>query len=793
MKNKQFYLILVAVIITIITAYNTLETKTSIIENNLIKVVFNTDEGHYDIIDKAKDKRIVEKAYVEVNHFISTTYTTHKTTLKALKDELGEGQKLTVTSSRKDYPDLILEISLYNNKSYVVLNTGVVNHSDQKIRINKMSPLQKGVAYNKTKFESYFAIDGYSGGSLGWEWPGHGHTTAVHTQSLSCENNLMLTFGETIEEKNTLVMGGLTYKEFAKKAEAIKYVDHISLSLWCQDGVGKVVDTHSTYIPNEKFYLDFNLKNPFEALEKYANTVKVAQQVKLNHYTFPTLCLWYTHTNNTNDGVKQLDTAVEKGLLNYASMGIRIVPDNYKENNINGWFDDEHWQKYGFYTAPYETSEKFAKAIIDRGGIPFQYFQSTKTSTDYSEKYPEQCLFNDGSKKTGNLGPDWNIIGNGNYDLTDKDFEKHIKSSYAHLKKAGFQGLMVDYPHLSWHEDGGFDDEYTTTAGFHRKYFELAYNGLGKENSYVHERMRDSDVTLGVVSSKRTEGDTWSITPSMIKHTALRWYKNRVLVNWDMDAKDYTKVKTKNRDGIRTMFTMTYVASGRLLLGHSLYEMPDSVVYDLSRTLPYQSIPQTARPLDAFDLQKFCPQVYDYKVDKDWHQLTFFNDNPRRPTTISVDFLQNASFSGLDLEEEKQYYIYDFWNDQYIGKQKGDSELKQVLRPGESRMMSIHAEEDHPQFISTNRHIMQGMLDVKACAWNANENSLSGISAVVANDPYELVIAKNSHKGLAIEVSEGTAKWVDINKEIAKVVINSPSNAEIKWKVKFHENPRNMK
>ncbi|WP_156152499.1 hypothetical protein [Flammeovirga sp. OC4] len=147
----------------------------------------------------------------------------------------------------------------------------------------------------------------------------------------------------------------------------------------------------------------------------------------------------------------------------------------------------------------------------------------------------------------------------------------------------------------------------------------------------------------------------------------------------------------------------------------------------------------------------------------------------------------------IDLIANKEYHIYDFWNDKYIGKQKGNSQLTQVLRPGESRMMSIHTVQNHPQFISTNRHVMQGMLDLKDCVWNEKETSLSGTSAVIGNDRYEVVIAKNDYSVLSIEASSGQAKWVDIDKDIAKVVIQSTTNSEIKWKVKFHENINNMR
>jgi len=53
------------------------------------------------------------------------------------------------------------------------------------------------------------------------------------------------------------------------------------------------------------------------------------------------------------------------------------------------------------------------------------------------------------------------------------------------------------------------EDAYATTAMHYRNIFHLAHDGLGPE-SYLHERTleRGSDITLGLVTSQRTEGDT---------------------------------------------------------------------------------------------------------------------------------------------------------------------------------------------------------------------------------------------------------------------------------------------
>src|SRR5690606_1026626 len=107
---------------------------------------------------------------------------------------------------------------------------------------------------------------------------------------------------------------------------------------------------------------------------------------------------------------------------------------------------------------------------------------------------------------------------------------------------------------------------------------------------------------------------------------------------------------------------------------------------------------------------------------------------------------------------EKQYYVYDFWNDRFVGLLNGGEVLEQDLRPGEARMMSIHAKKDRPQFISTNRHLMQGFVDLRDEEWDAKKRTLSGVSAVVEGDPYTVVIATNGLKAKRVKVSGGKAE-----------------------------------
>lgn len=154
---------------------------------------------------------------------------------------------------------------------------------------------------------------------------------------------------------------------------------------------------------------------------------------------------------------------------------------------------------------------------------------------------------------------------------------------------------------------------------------------------------------------------------------------------------------------------------------------------------------------------------------------------------ISVSLNKSLNEGGLQLNSSKQYYVYDFWNDHFIGLINGSDKLEQQLRVGEARMMSIHAKENHPQFISTNRHIMQGYVDLKNVMWNEKNKMLSGDADVVADDTYTIVIATNGYKFNRIKINSGNALISKMDKAngLIYLTISSSQNREVVWSVSF--------
>jgi len=180
--------------------------------------------------------------------------------------------------------------------------------------------------------------------------------------------------------------------------------------------------------------------------------------------------------------------------------------------------------------------------------------------------------------------------------------------------------------------------------------------------------------------------------------------------------------------------------------------------------------------------------VYDFAVTPDWHQVMFFNPDFKNGGTVSARLSGDQATGALGLDASSRYYVYDFWNDQLIGNLSGGQQLTQELKPGEARMMSVHKVETHPQLLSTNRHIMQGYMDMPGRPrWDGTNFILSGRSDVVGDETYKIVLATNGYTAVKAEATVGAASIKVVPGAVGMTVlsIDLPVNSAVAWKVKF--------
>jgi hypothetical protein len=805
------------------------------IANKWVTIHVNDKTGSCKFVDRERKEIVVDQIAPLFDGICTTDETRQsKCGISEVGSGFDTGKKLTLISEKPGELVLKVGFTLYANHSFIDISWAVKNLRGEPVRVKHVDVLNNAIAFRKSGEKPNLRVLDGNGGK--------NRTRVSDTLPVECHNNLLVTFGKENSMRRSIVVGGLTYHDYQKWTAVDKADGGLCLRLFAPDAIGKRIDPGETYESQDRFYVDFITDNPFEALEKYAFALRTAQKIDLNMYTFPTVCMWYvnysrygggqTGTNDTPGAVAEMENIVESGFLKYSKAAVRLVPDCYAYNNQQGWWDDEHWAMYGsefhtpvkapHYKKPYETTEKWAGAVRALGGIPLTYFQTNWRSEDYAQQFPEHMLYDkslawrkplqeykkefsdyvliqnrryfpqqsrhpakmdappDMHKQHWRHSRDRNALLWG-YDFTDPDFKQHMREVYGSLREAGVAGLMFDYPYSAW-VLGGLEDPYATQGSAYRNVFELAYEGLGPK-CWIHERCttKGSDMALGIIASQRTMGDNDRLSPRSVNMGGLRWYKNRVVVNFDADSKG---LQYEDRDKIRRILTMTYVTQGRLLLATSFAAMSDDTLFDLTRTFPYHSQPQSARPVDAF-LHKY-PNTYDFAVNDKWHQLTLYNESDSEAKPFNVQMSGDICFGAIGLDPAKEYYVYDFWNDRFVGRVQGSGKLEQELRPNEARMLAIHAVEENPQFISTDRHIMQGYIDLKNVEWDGQKEVLSGTASVIADDPYTIVIALNGSKPASCSSDIGQCALEELpgQNNLVKLRLSSNDNAEIDWRLK---------
>jgi hypothetical protein len=200
-----------------------------------------------------------------------------------------------------------------------------------------------------------------------------------------------------------------------------------------------------------------------------------------------------------------------------------------------------------------------------------------------------------------------------------------------------------------------------------------------------------------------------------------------------------------------------------------------------------------ARPVDYFDSP--MPSIWlltdrGSAVRRDVLGLYNWESEPR---VIGYD----ARKAGLD--GGRTHHAFDFWADAPLPE---FSEEVKIEVPAEScRIVAARAAEGRPVLVSTSRHVTQGIVDVKEERWDGQ--TLSGLSEVVAGDPYELriaglkdgpgwtfmgaqVSAEDAAAGVTIEslpARPGEEGWLRL------ALRGNTGNRAVRWSASFVEGP----
>ena len=226
--------------------------------------------------------------------------------------------------------------------------------------------------------------------------------------------------------------------------------------------------------------------------------------------------------------------------------------------------------------------------------------------------------------------------------------------------------------------------------------------------------------------------------------------------------------------------------SGQLSASSDSYaELPIDRVDLLKRTMPSHDL--RPRPVDLFE--ENIPAIWlltDSRSGTRRDIVGLYNWDDKKELVIDRP-LENIGVAG-----QTEYMAYEYWSNRLTGPFKGN--LRQTLAPATCAILSLKAVADHPQLVSTSRHITQGFIDVVTEKWDEKAGELSGVSKVVAGDNYELRIITGTTKGFARaaradlsakDIKAGVTVSMKEESGLLRVTIKSPAGRDVKWAVSF--------
>jgi hypothetical protein len=229
-----------------------------------------------------------------------------------------------------------------------------------------------------------------------------------------------------------------------------------------------------------------------------------------------------------------------------------------------------------------------------------------------------------------------------------------------------------------------------------------------------------------------------------------------------------------NLEGLRRAAPVLFSVPGQL------YDFDDSKTRTLV-TLPRTDITSGARP-SPIDANQFGPVCRWWLNEfnrpfEHWNVLHRLNwsPNPDGQTTLK--------FADIGLDGTKTYLVYEFWSHTFLGAFRGGVPLPAIKSMGLDSF-AIREQLDHPQIVSTSRHLSQGGSDLIAVGWKAG--ALSGRSRVVADDRYQLVLHVPPDFDLRSATVGGQPADVARDGELVRVTVRPATTGEVGWNIAFN-------
>ena len=771
------------------------------IKNNYFIVSFNKKKKTINVY-RSNNIPLISGAAIGVNsnlgkHFITANNYKHSFSSAAFSDNLGAGKKLIITSKDADKRlDIETRISLYDALQVFTIEVFCTNVSKHNILIKSIEQLRvikneggslnmPGVSKCITNGAMY-----YNAGTI--HQFGTGYEITNDIKQVKPVNTSITSPNETV---NSWWNAGL-FNDYYKEGLALGYLGNkLSLS---QLLISKTAADEISFLAESVFYPEVTLKpaatissdcfainvaaDIYTALEDYANAAGKINNARTNSIINGWCSWFYTLSHVSEDEVMKNTAFASKHLKQYGLEYIQ-VDEGYQrwhgdwegnERFPNGmkWLATkikEHGFKAGIWISPYVISEP----------------------TEVFKKHPEWLLKNaDGSlKRVGNWDtppPDENPKRYG-LDITHPGAAQWLHDLIDTIANDwGFEMIKIDFVAWTVFAADHFYNPSFSSAQVYRKGMEIMRNAAGN-NCHILE-CGPGAITVGLIDSMRIEADvyygfrkiaweTYFTHPACSASAAGKryYFHKRTRVN-DVD---HICMDILNNQQSEAAATLIALSGGNLVSGDRLIQLDAYKLEILQKITP--SFGEAAIPVDLFDEE--IQSVFALKIKKqfaEWTVIGFFN------LSLTTTAEKKFPLERLWLNPGKTYIAFDFWKKQFVGEIS--KEIKTTIEPGSVNLLSLHEKTGRPQFISTDRHVVQGGIETDNVSWNENIQTLSGRSIGPLNSFYNVyVYIPESHQWtwgghiLFHDYDDYSLRSVDEN--IVQVTVHFEKSEKVNWEI----------
>lgn len=598
------------------------------------------------------------------------------------------------------------------------------------------------------------------------------------------------------ETRNGVVCGWLTHEQgtglFFPKADAGKLA--IAARVEFGSYLVKPEASRATEILLLGYFDDTRL-----GLEAYADAVAKHYGIKLKPAP-GVYCTWY-HARASNAKALAANTAFVAKHLKPFGLGVMQIDDKWQAILPKGFEHKGEIQTTGPIKVFVDSNNNYpdgmappAKDIASHGmvaGIWFMPFAG-----NFRNPYFDKDIFAQNLDGTPFHDKHWSGTC---IDSTSPKGEAYIRACVKRIYDWGYRYFKIDglhtgaatrniYVNKGYNGNDGFGkvklhDPEKTPIQAYRKCLEIVREVAPEAfvlGCNVSQNMRSMGAAFGLIPAMRIGPDNDHAASGGWGHlirgpwhgTNLYFLNGRV---WHNDP-DPVYVRPKNPvERARWMCSWIAVAGAMHTSSEQYDQLPPDRLDMLKRCLPSHAA--MARPVDYLETNN--PQIW-LAGDRRMNLIGLFNWSEKSPTDIVY------ALGKLGLAKDKTYVAFDFWANTFVAPFQGT--LKQTLPGGTCRVLAVKEVADHPQLLSTSRHITQGLIDVIEEAWDAGSKTLSGKSHVVAGDLYELRIALPAGGTWKVKSAKAGDREMKVGEPAdggLRVSLTPEASATVEWRIEF--------